>query len=393
VGRSLWEYHQQLVSSAQSWRLCRVLTVQVFVFTFLLFLSGYVLQQQTVRSIQAVLKPPVASPVEIEQIKTKPKTITSLRSDTSRPSVNWDHLAYVQLVKEPTAVCEVLILFAELQRQGSLADRVLLYPRSWDESERENSIPASRIHMATARRLLKTAAARYDVRVHPIDPMVEDADRMSPVPFQHTLKAEADFHYLALNSTSYPLASLLSLTRYNTVLTLNTPSLILHAKPLDSVLVKAPASPVSFSEAPATSNSEVNSNIFVFHPSLSASNRVSEALASENTLAELDLLQYLYSPPESLLPSSVFSSQSLLSTSAFKDLEVDLTEAVQDAATVIFDDEGLRGPAFDVPQALWNQARPGGQAGRLWEGLWERYREERRGVCGLDLDIWVNHEP
>ena len=201
-----------------------------------------------------------------------------------------------------------------------------------------------------------------------------------------------NFDSLALNSTSYPVASLLSLTRYNTVLTLTTPSLILQAKSLDSVLVKAPASPVSFSEAPATSKSDVNSNIFVFHPSLSASNQVSSALASENTLAEFDLLQYLYSPPESLLPTSVFPSRSLLSTSTFKNPEVDLTEAVQDAATVFFDDDGLRGPAFDVPQALWKQARPGGQAGRLWEGLWERYREERRGVCGLDLDIWLNHE-
>ena len=166
------------------------LTVRVFVFTFLLFLSGYVLQQQTVRSIQAIIKPVLPSPVENEQTKTKPKVISSLRPENSRPSVNWDRLAYVQLVKEPTAVCEALILFAELQRQGSLADRLLLYPRSWDESEQGASIGGSRMQMATARRLLKTTASNYGVRAQPIDPMLEDADRKIPVVLDCNLNAK-----------------------------------------------------------------------------------------------------------------------------------------------------------------------------------------------------------
>ncbi|KAI9884104.1 MAG: hypothetical protein M1823_004108 [Watsoniomyces obsoletus] len=51
----------------------------VFVFTTILFLSGYILQQQTVRSMQAVLKPPpkpIHSYYSISATPTSPTTAT-----------------------------------------------------------------------------------------------------------------------------------------------------------------------------------------------------------------------------------------------------------------------------------------------------------------------------
>ena len=56
--KSQWRYHQSLVGPLATFPSVAQLTIQtVFFFTTALFLAGYVLQQQTVRDIRAVIKP------------------------------------------------------------------------------------------------------------------------------------------------------------------------------------------------------------------------------------------------------------------------------------------------------------------------------------------------
>jgi hypothetical protein len=60
---------------------------------------------------------------------------------------------------------------------------------------------------------------------------------------------------------------------------------------------------------------------------------------------------------------------------------------LKDTAYVIVEDEGLPGPEFDIPYGDWLSARPEeGEQRRAWEGVYERYRDARREVCGLDLE-------
>ena len=63
---------------------------------------------------------------------------------------------------------------------------------------------------------------------------------------------------------------------------------------------------------------------------------------------------------------------------------------LKDTAYVIIEDEELPGPEFDIPYENWMRARPeAGEQRIAWEGVYERYREVRREVCGLDLETEI----
>lgn len=94
-----------------------------------------------------------------------------------RPRDGWKKVAYVQLVREHLHVCSAVMLFAELARQKSKAERVLLYPKSWNRSQDKVQEPMNP-YMETSRRLLKMAADRYGVVLRAMEPMFEGADGM-----------------------------------------------------------------------------------------------------------------------------------------------------------------------------------------------------------------------
>lgn len=156
-----------------------VLTLRkVFLFTSLLFLSGYVLQQQTVQSIQAAIKPPPPVPTP----SPDPSRAIAKSFDNpgghlyfdkflaaNRPKGGWAKVAYAQLVRDHLHVCNAVMLFAELERQESLARRVILYPQEWHLSESNQDI--SSVHIETSLRLLKTAEKRYKVQLQPLSQM------------------------------------------------------------------------------------------------------------------------------------------------------------------------------------------------------------------------------
>jgi len=79
-------------------------------------------------------------------------------------------VAYVQLVREHIHVCNAVILFAALEREESMAQRIILYPKTWNNksSDREKSDS----QLETSMRLLRNAASRYRVMLQPIEPML-----------------------------------------------------------------------------------------------------------------------------------------------------------------------------------------------------------------------------
>jgi len=77
-------------------------------------------------------------------------------------------LAYAQLVRDHSEVCNALILFADLHRLRSPVPRLLLFPRSWTrDSDGEVFDPL----LETTRRLIKKAARWYRVILVPVDPV------------------------------------------------------------------------------------------------------------------------------------------------------------------------------------------------------------------------------
>jgi hypothetical protein len=164
----------------------------VVVFAVLLFLSGYVLQQRTVESLHSAIRPrapeprhrpQVADPVPVNPTMKSTRPFGRLRDRVKLQSqlsaqdepFDWSKLAYAQLVRDHSDVCNALIFFADLNRLRSPVPRLLLFPRNWIGKEDEyNTNP----YLDTSRRLLKKASRRYRVILVPIDPVGSGSDGM-----------------------------------------------------------------------------------------------------------------------------------------------------------------------------------------------------------------------
>lgn len=155
----------------------------MFTFTSLLFLSGYVLQQQSVRSLQAAIRPPPAkpsitgnaSPTAIAKTFGNPPGSEGhgLYEDYlahKQPDGGWSRVAYVQLVREEVQVCDALILFGELHRQDSKARRLLIYPAIWDRRSTNRQTSDSSLEITM--QLLRKAAEVFMVTLLPIQPIL-----------------------------------------------------------------------------------------------------------------------------------------------------------------------------------------------------------------------------
>ena len=165
----------------------------MFIFTTLLFLSGYVLQQQTVRNLQAAIKPPRPPPSSTLSLSASNSASAVVRVfgdppgspgrvayeeylTEVRPKDGWKKVAYAQLVKEHVHVCSAVMLFAELARQKSKAERVILYPKVWDKGEGRAQEPLNP-YTETSKRLLKMASDRYGVVLRAMEARTEAESR------------------------------------------------------------------------------------------------------------------------------------------------------------------------------------------------------------------------
>jgi hypothetical protein len=178
-------------------------------FTFLLFLSGYVLQQRTVRSLQEALRqPPEPRPLpslpaqfrkgneigdnekEIDEVVVVVESGQLQKSDAVRTAVlggsgietldsleatersaqatgrphKQESLAYILTVSDPEDLCSAA-LFARQQRQSSTLTKkpaiVFLYPSTWETS------PSS-LHIS-ALTFLRDIQDEYSLVYHPVD--------------------------------------------------------------------------------------------------------------------------------------------------------------------------------------------------------------------------------
>lgn len=170
----------------------------VCTFTFLLFLSGYTLQQQTVRSLQAALQTPIEErvrvkptpPPQLQNIGDVPEVTTSSWNEADSPQsaevllgsssdeeVSDDNdseissdlplelrLAYVLSLSSPADLCSAL-LFAKRHRvlsrlPASQTNIIFLYPSDWETSR-------DPIHIQTLPLLLRSEH-EHSVLLHPV---------------------------------------------------------------------------------------------------------------------------------------------------------------------------------------------------------------------------------
>ncbi|MCJ1386167.1 hypothetical protein MMC17_009293 [Xylographa soralifera] len=342
----------------------------IFIFTSLLFLSGYVLQQQTVRSLQAAIHPP---PLPVPS--AAPSAIAIARPFGHPPGSNghvsyqkllgglapethWKKAAYVQLVTEHMTVCNVVMVFAELAVQKSRAQRVLLYPKIWDRDTEQDRLGA--LELERSMRLIRVAAVRYGVMLAPIEGMLDVGEGNT--------------------DAAFPLSGLLSLTRFDHVLYLRPSGLVIDSSILDTLFsIPTNASFTSFSD----SSSDL-SPLILITPSKAASQNAIAALRSD----PFSELSYLQSNTHFLtLPSTPAPFVSRTSSLHNVDDNFESDTFLSQAGYVQLLDKDIKGPEYNIPRDVFLQSRPEpGEARTAWEELYEMYRMRRMDVCGLDLE-------
>ncbi|KAL4980480.1 hypothetical protein BDW66DRAFT_147420 [Aspergillus desertorum] len=196
----------------------------VSIFTFLLFLSGYALQQQSVRTIQHIIRPPEHPKVyKRSQDSLADLDLGAELEEASQvqtqiaPGLEGNY-AYLQLLSDPdpSNICSAILFFKQLStNRSSIQDRLFMYPSYWDTMT--SSKPVS-----VALSLLQAASLKYDIWLLPID-----------------MSAATSAGYTATDTRLLRLGQI-QFMQYDGVLYLQTPGLLLDSAKLDSMLLSRP---------------------------------------------------------------------------------------------------------------------------------------------------------
>ncbi|WPH02990.1 glucose n-acetyltransferase 1 [Acrodontium crateriforme] len=366
-------------------------SVIVFAFTLALFLSGYVLQQRTVTGLQNTLKPRIPKapsslsvPVAEDTVKLQHsrffqgngKVAYARKAEALNvgASVDWKRLAHVQIARNHHDVCNAVMVLAELHKQKSPARRILLFPISWAGSKiNTGKGEVSDPFMDSTLRLMRLAARRYGVELHPIAPITKRTTRLGE---------EEDV---------FSLASAFALNALDRVLFIEAPGMLLDAAPLDSVLAFTEKVPFATLQDNDESSELHPEDLMLFQPSgtmhTELVSRLLEIPAYNDTL-----LSTVFDRP--LLLASDGSSNSALvrsigSLHAVED-SFNKTEFLSNLAYLRFSDPKLPGPEYDVPWAQRLAARPkNNDADWTWTKMRGEFGLKRMEICGLDLETWL----
>ena len=273
----------------------------------------------------------------------------------------------MQLVREHIEVCGAVMEFAQLEKEESMAQRIIMYPREWDRKPPDGEPLAP--HVETSRRLLRRAAKYYKVMLQPIDPI--------PHALGSPMEAEE----------KYPLTNLLTPHQFNRILFLRPAGLILDSTPLDLLFTLPMDVPILGLSAPTASSETYPPSILLLQPSKSTYQETTSSLP-EGAYPDTEFLHLIHTEPGPT--DAEFHTRLLAETSALDAESVadfNATEFLEMTAYVHIKDPGVEGPEYDVPRPDFVRAMPSGkQPRKAWEGVYERFRDARREICGLDLE-------
>lgn len=284
----------------------------------------------------------------------------------NKPRGGWAKVAYVQLVRRHVEVCGAVMGMREVERGESMAQRIIMYPQEWDRRLEEGN-GGEEGRRETSRRLLRKAAKEYRVMLQAIEsvPLAEGSEALT-------------------EEERYPLTILLSLVHYNRIVVLQPSGLILDSTPLDLLFTLPMETPLLGLSSPE--DESMQPAILLFEPSKET---YLEAISSlpEGAYPDTELFQRITITPA---PANGESPMTLLAqTSGLDDVDArfNATEFFDTTAYVRLTDSDLAGPEYDIPRQDYVRAMPAPkQARKAWEGVYDRFRDARMEVCGLDLE-------
>lgn len=265
------------------------------------------------------------------------------------------------------------MLLAELHRLRSPARRILLFPQIWAADMAPGKGASLDPFTMSTRRLLKLAARRYRVELHPIGPLVEGGNEDS--------------------ASSYSLASIFALSGLQRAMFIQGPGLPFDTELLDQLLAYTPPSPMATSQKNTTLGLD-GGEILLLSP---AKDTYAALRASEKapTSSDLSLLTHVL-PPPILLPET--PQQLLKSISTLHDVPPSIafnaTDFLATTTYILFSDPKLpKGPEYEVPYMDKVNARPKNKdADWVWTKLYGLFALKRMEVCGLDLEVYRDWE-
>lgn len=255
------------------------------------------------------------------------------------------------------------MILADLHRLKSPARRILFFPVAWARDKQAAKHDLHDPYLDITRRLLRRAARRYNVELHPITPWQEGGN-------------EED-------EAAYGEAVIWGLRDVQRALVLQSPGMINDAGPLDSLLAFSDPGPLSLLQNDAEANIAATDMVL-----LQPGPDVSSVLTASATIAQVPD----FSSVASILPFTVFPpSESILVRSIgslHNATSLNKTEFSQ-TPYLRFSDPKLPGPEWEVDYARVVEARPKDKdADWLWTKSYGEFAGRRYEVCGLGLEAW-----
>ena len=307
-------------------------------------------------------------------------------SDTT----NWSKFAYSQYATDSATLCNAIMVFEALDRLGSKAARVLLYPEQWDLTVEG---PKDRDSQ-----LLNLASDQYNVRLQPIQ-LLAVAGSSQPGTFDHPQETW---------DTSITKLLAFNLTSYNRVLHLdNDITLLQH---LDELFL-LPSAPVAMPRAYWLASPTLTSLLLLVTPSPAELDHLlttlhhwradDPALTATHPTIDMGLLNARFADSALILPHrpyALLSGEFRIHThTAYlggpPSLEPwDPDRVLAEAKLVHFSDWPLPKPWIMWPWEGLAEVQPDcvGAKGSgvcreriIWKELYEGFRERRKDICRL----------
>jgi hypothetical protein len=177
------------------------------------------------------------------------------------------------------------------------------------------------------------------------------------------------------------LAELLALTDYNRILYLQPSGLLLNSTKLDRLLATSPKN-LSMDRSTILSESREPRPLLLLAPSPAGFSKAQDQLASGRA-PDTDLSEQNLIPPSSDNDRLVLESSYLVT----EPQSSEATSLASSASYIHFSEFSLPGPEYDIPRDMFLLEAPSeGHSRILWASWYEKFRDLRMEVCGLDLE-------
>lgn len=140
----------------------------------------------------------------------------------------------------------------------------------------------------------------------------------------------------------------------------------------------------------ANTNADTNPTVVLLQPSKSEYQRLKRLITSDPSLSDPAMLlsHYHRQVTSQRTPSSdlILQTSSLLSQK--QDLNLSTVLASMAYIHIVSSPPEIPGPEYAAPADGQRFTEAKGEARRVWGFVYERFREDRMRICGLDLERW-----